>query len=164
MTVVKKTKRRQGHNVMWLCKCACGKKNYVSTRSLNMGKSASCGCKGQYPENPWRSMPWIVIKNGALHRQSRATHRKCYFCGQWLNHRQNRQTKKPVLCRPCKTCQYWSTREHTVKQRRYFRDRIIAVAKRYHKKLDLTNFEERFQKWHELNKKELALQNFLKTL
>ena len=161
MTVVKKTKRRQGHNVMWLCKCACGKKNYVRTTRLTSGESKSCGCEGQYPENPWRSMSWIVKKNSKLLCDSRKAFRKCYFCGQWLSCDVKRQATTPSSC---KTCQYWNKRENTVKQRRYFRSRILNTAKRYHKKLDLTNFEERFQKWHEVTKKQLALQSFLKTL
>lgn len=42
--VLEETNERKCGSVMWLCKCDCGTVRTVSSNSLRMGKSLSCGC------------------------------------------------------------------------------------------------------------------------
>lgn len=42
--VLEETDERKCGSVMWLCKCDCGTIKTVSSNSLKMGKSLSCGC------------------------------------------------------------------------------------------------------------------------
>ena len=45
LTVIKKTKKRNSTgNVIWKCKCDCGKYKEVATVDLSMGNVKSCGC------------------------------------------------------------------------------------------------------------------------
>ena len=44
LTVIKKTRERRLGQVMWLCKCICGKNTLVHGRSLRTGNTGSCGC------------------------------------------------------------------------------------------------------------------------
>src|ERR1700687_603522 len=37
-------KRTKSRNVIWLCKCDCGKEKLVDYNTLNKGKTKSCGC------------------------------------------------------------------------------------------------------------------------
>lgn len=41
---LKETDERRKGNVMWLCKCDCGTIRKISSNSLKMGRSLSCGC------------------------------------------------------------------------------------------------------------------------
>lgn len=36
---------RRGHNIVWLCRCVCGKEKYVPGYELKNGHSKSCGCQ-----------------------------------------------------------------------------------------------------------------------
>lgn len=44
LIALKKTEKRNGHNIIWKCKCDCGKITYVSTNHLSDGHTKSCGC------------------------------------------------------------------------------------------------------------------------
>ena len=45
LTVIKETsERRYGGNIVWECKCDCGRIAYVDTNSLTTGNTKSCGC------------------------------------------------------------------------------------------------------------------------
>ena len=44
LTVVKEVGRDDRQQVLWLCKCDCGKETNVTTYRLNKGKTKSCGC------------------------------------------------------------------------------------------------------------------------
>ena len=43
LTVISKIEPRN-HRAYWLCECECGRKKEVSTYSLRIGKTKSCGC------------------------------------------------------------------------------------------------------------------------
>ena len=43
LTVVKEAGRDDRQQVLWLCKCDCGKETNVTTYRLNKGKTKSCG-------------------------------------------------------------------------------------------------------------------------
>lgn len=45
LTAVKPTDERRYKNVIWECKCDCGRITYVSAHNLQSGGSNSCGCK-----------------------------------------------------------------------------------------------------------------------
>ena len=42
--VLEKTSERRNSQIMYLCRCACGKERLVDANSLTRGKSRSCGC------------------------------------------------------------------------------------------------------------------------
>ncbi len=44
LSVIKKTTRRLNGNVVYECRCDCGKTNYVRSCSLKTGSARSCGC------------------------------------------------------------------------------------------------------------------------
>lgn len=44
LTVLYKTDKRCGHNVVWHCKCSCGNEVDVDGGALRQGKTKSCGC------------------------------------------------------------------------------------------------------------------------
>ena len=44
LTVLSETKKKSGHNKIWLCKCDCGKLVEVQGDSLRSGHTKSCGC------------------------------------------------------------------------------------------------------------------------
>ena len=45
LIVIEKTEKRDNAgNVLWLCKCDCGKDTLVGTHSLKVGHCKSCGC------------------------------------------------------------------------------------------------------------------------
>jgi hypothetical protein len=184
LTVVRKTKRRQSGSVVWQCKCVCDKKTYVPGLNLNSGNTTSCGCRGQYPENMWRSMPWIVRKNSKLVRQSRTSSGRCRNCSQITKgkngvcksckadhkkekHFCNRCQKNYCDCQTvkfsyhlCSQCRhvYYSNRYHSeLGQRKYLRELIRINAKRTGTKP--TPFtEEEFQQWLNLGNELKKLQ------
>lgn len=43
-TAIKPVGKNKWRNVLWLCKCDCGKEHEVSQSKLVQGKSKSCGC------------------------------------------------------------------------------------------------------------------------
>lgn len=45
LTVLKKTNRRnKSRSIIWLCKCDCGNKKYITSSNLTSGETKSCGC------------------------------------------------------------------------------------------------------------------------
>lgn len=46
LTVVDKTEKRQGKNIIWKCLCECGNYTYVSGGRLKTGNTSSCGLCG----------------------------------------------------------------------------------------------------------------------
>ena len=46
LTVINETNKRNNGNKIWLCKCECGNKIEVPTRSLINNNTQSCGCRG----------------------------------------------------------------------------------------------------------------------
>ncbi len=44
LTAIEPTDRRYRHDVIWRCRCRCGKETEVPTSSLTTGNTASCGC------------------------------------------------------------------------------------------------------------------------
>lgn len=45
LVVIKETEKRNGYgNIIWLCKCDCGKIKEVATPDLKTGRTMSCGC------------------------------------------------------------------------------------------------------------------------
>ena len=44
LVALRPTEERRNGNVVWECRCHCGKTVYVSTGNLMRGSSASCGC------------------------------------------------------------------------------------------------------------------------
>lgn len=44
LTALKPTKKRSGHNIIWLCQCDCGNIYEVSSNSLCRNLTKSCGC------------------------------------------------------------------------------------------------------------------------
>lgn len=46
LTVVEKTEKRQGKNIIWKCECECGNHTYVSGGRLKSGNTKSCGLCG----------------------------------------------------------------------------------------------------------------------
>lgn len=44
LTAIKKVGRDKNKNIMWLCKCDCGKEASVVGRDLKNGHTKSCGC------------------------------------------------------------------------------------------------------------------------
>ena len=67
LTVLKDSKeRRNNHEVMWACKCICGKIVKVSTNDLKRGSTRSCGCKKQELNAQTRTKSMIGKKFGKL--------------------------------------------------------------------------------------------------
>ena len=46
LTVIEKTNKRQGKNIIWKCMCECGNYTYVSGGRLKTGNTRSCGLCG----------------------------------------------------------------------------------------------------------------------
>lgn len=46
LTVIEKTNKRQGKNIIWKCLCECGNYTYVSGGRLKTGNTSSCGLCG----------------------------------------------------------------------------------------------------------------------
>ena len=46
LTVIEQTKERRYGNIVWKCKCDCGKESLVIAPSLLSGSTTSCGCIG----------------------------------------------------------------------------------------------------------------------
>ncbi len=46
LTVLEKTKERDGRYIVWKCRCTCGNEVLVSSKKLQRGTIASCGCDG----------------------------------------------------------------------------------------------------------------------
>lgn len=44
LTVIRKARRKIGHNVAWVCQCVCGNKIEAATTNLQSGNTKSCGC------------------------------------------------------------------------------------------------------------------------
>lgn len=44
LTVIKCAGKNRSGNYQWLCQCKCGKKVVISSYSLRIGKTRSCGC------------------------------------------------------------------------------------------------------------------------
>lgn len=44
LTVIRKTAKRNGTGLVWLCQCECGNQVAVRSYDLRSGKSQSCGC------------------------------------------------------------------------------------------------------------------------
>ena len=44
LTVLERTERRQGRNVIWKCLCDCGNITYSTGANLKYGTKYSCGC------------------------------------------------------------------------------------------------------------------------
>lgn len=44
VVVLERAKNNEKNEVMWLCKCDCGKKFITRARSLRSGETTSCGC------------------------------------------------------------------------------------------------------------------------
>ena len=44
LTVLNKTEKRCGHNIVWHCKCECGNECDINGGDLRQGKTKSCGC------------------------------------------------------------------------------------------------------------------------
>ena len=44
LVVLEKTDKRNHEHIIWKCKCDCGNICYVSSNSLNIGDTHSCGC------------------------------------------------------------------------------------------------------------------------
>ena len=61
---------KKGSFIAWLCSCTCGKTKVISSNSLTMGNTKSCGCLQRYKQHP---VPQRKIKKpgAALFYQSR---------------------------------------------------------------------------------------------
>jgi hypothetical protein len=44
LTVLNKTEKRCGHNIVWHCKCECGNECDINGGDIRQGKTKSCGC------------------------------------------------------------------------------------------------------------------------
>jgi hypothetical protein len=72
LQVIGKTNKREksSGSIIWLCKCECGNKVFVSTRNLCSGNSKSCGClqiekiKKQGIKNTIHGASWSYRKGG----------------------------------------------------------------------------------------------------
>jgi hypothetical protein len=63
LTAMSPTKDRHGRNVVWQCKCDCGKTALASTSSLVAGTKKSCGCGRRRNHNTlWRGCGLISGK------------------------------------------------------------------------------------------------------
>jgi len=47
LTVIKEAGRSKGKQVLWKCRCRCGKERIVHGVDLSRGRTKSCGCFGQ---------------------------------------------------------------------------------------------------------------------
>ena len=77
LTAITPTDQRRDGNVVWKCRCKCGKTAYVAGRNLTRGDTKSCGCLVEekrnisnqrfghlvalYPDQTWKESPqkWI---------------------------------------------------------------------------------------------------------
>ena len=44
LTAIRPTEKRHGSNIVWLCRCSCGKEKEVDSGALAYGNTKSCGC------------------------------------------------------------------------------------------------------------------------
>lgn len=48
LTALRPTEERKNGQVVWLCKCDCGRTSRVRVRALTTGTTQSCGCWRSY--------------------------------------------------------------------------------------------------------------------
>lgn len=57
LTVLYKTEKRQGKEIVWHCKCECGNECDIVGSSIRTGRTKSCGClkkeKDKQTKNTW---------------------------------------------------------------------------------------------------------------
>lgn len=68
LTVIQEHGRDKNQNILWLCKCDCGKNTIVKSRYLTIGHTKSCGC---YKQNVLEQGRKLLIKHG--HRKVKNT-------------------------------------------------------------------------------------------
>lgn len=103
LTAIRPTKKRFKSNVVWLCRCSCGKNVLVGSGNLSSGNTKSCGCL--------KSEKTIIrnTKHGfayhPLYTVLKNMKRRCYnpktwnyknyggrgitICDEWLNDKKN---------------------------------------------------------------------------
>ena len=82
LTVLRDTHLRRDRNVVWACRCDCGKQKFVTTHALRMGCTRSCGC---LHDDTFAAIP----QKGESNAQSKLTAddvlsiRATYATGEW---------------------------------------------------------------------------------
>lgn len=61
LTVLQDSGERNGKEVLWLCKCECGKIIKVQTGNLTSGHTSSCGCVGKSKNE--KNIDYLLKKN-----------------------------------------------------------------------------------------------------
>lgn len=99
LTVIRETERNKYGDVLWLCKCDCGKNHIVKSVNLIHGYVKSCGCKrGEFisQKNSKHGLCdsklyhiWHGIKNRCINTKHdnyvRYGARNISMCEEWLN-------------------------------------------------------------------------------
>lgn len=66
LTVIEATEQRAGSNIIWKCKCICGKEHCVAGADLVTGKTKSCGCKKKELNSLSKKISMLGKKFGKL--------------------------------------------------------------------------------------------------
>ncbi|MEE1303121.1 MAG: hypothetical protein UHD64_10100 [Bacteroidales bacterium] len=75
LTAIKPCGKTNAGNVLWLCKCDCGKETTVPTQHLRSGNTKSCGCFNS--EVASRTFTKTGHSNSRLYRIWRNMKRRC---------------------------------------------------------------------------------------
>ena len=128
LEVVREAGRNRHGQVMWLCRCGCGKEKTVSSSNLRNGSTQSCGCldnpgnhlhalfpdytrNRQCKQAKRRSKLWASYKLtlGQYGEMLKCQGGVCAICGEGnkdgqplvVDHRHKFGTVRGLLCRPC---------------------------------------------------------------
>lgn len=97
-TVLERSERkRNGTNMLWLCRCDCGRKSVVSGGSLANGTSRSCGCLQKE----------ITIARSQTHGKSHTTEYKSWTHIIWRCYNRNCSTYSLYGGRGITVCEQW---------------------------------------------------------
>jgi len=108
LTVIKRSGCNKFRQVMWLCKCECGKGKVIIGQHLRIGATKSCGCfNKESPKNmlnPGRGNMrnlFYIYKMGAKKRGydfdlteeqfKKITQKDCFYCGNKPSNTYNRK-------------------------------------------------------------------------
>jgi hypothetical protein len=86
-------KIKNGIRTQWFCRCDCGKETVVSTNSLRLGQTKSCGCLSRLPEGEaafnkcFNSLCQVAKRRKMSQELSKEQFRvlstqPCYYCGK----------------------------------------------------------------------------------
>lgn len=87
LTVLEETDMRKGRQVVWRCRCKCGKETLVAGSHLTSGHTRSCGC---YASEQHAKRGKLLVENGVLsHTTHGGTHERLYTIWSGMNDRCN---------------------------------------------------------------------------